>query len=1328
MYHYGNKSLFILFLMFSLYQVNGIAILTEEDWVAQPRILKVVGEESGIEYPLSTLQNVTYKPSDITFFFFPVNTRDFSNFKLYVEGIFISRFSSPDYSESNIFLYEMYFLVCNQEVPSVLSYPQDTYHLTANVSYIDIYPNQGSLRGCIIVSSSLPPGLSLDTDSCQIVGIPTIPISICATIEASYPREFTGVVCFDVIVCNGTVLEIWRQYQSDPFTEYYSIYSILEETVIYSEPVYSTQRSNQFVTHHLCVPEGEYRVETGNSLSLYWRSGSFLMIQAVVSELYIDPVVDLNYDVVTGYTNQVFELSYPIVSHSLWYYKLEWDPNWLTADLESWGVESVVIPNSPTQYHLLQRSFLIQNPDKCGMLRLIYTCQYGIAVFINGLGVFSRGVPFNLTENTFSSYSYEEWDYHELTLSCCSLRQGANRLSIALVNSNAPSSLPDFDVILRVLPASIQRVLYGASIKGSPVDEDSDLLIDQSSIDLYRCAMCLSQLFVIDYQTVGAHSITALTLVCTSTSIFCPTSLRIEGRLSPDPWDLISEISNLVWWEYGYRKLIILPSHMPYNQFRISNIKSSFGFTWILTSLDFVLLRIDPSIHEFTYPSITVYVDIQMDPLSPTPHIFINYHSDSLPDGLMIDSATGIIVGMPTSNAHSGVFTITALTVHGDTAIGTVHFTVALCPTNSSRVTLGLLELGNSSLYSMAIYFGTSSMVPIYTYSDFPSTSPIHVFDLCLEPSVYTLKCSGGDSGWVYPSYFFITVNSMHISLISSFVPPSSMEPSVNVFFSTLIPFEARTTKWECLGEGEPSSDWLSSTVPLGWKTTVLTCAAPDDQNTAYFRYIMTVNQLSVYSVLQCEMEFTGGIIMYLNGYRVARFFLPKNVTPDTRAEGSNDLKMKHTSILLREQGAVEGSNVIGVEVHRSENCTAVKCNFTFTMSAIFLVQENCELMNTVSKFEAVIDDLYHVDLSDLVSSSLNSFYIYSLRRRSSILWTFENRERVMFNGVTVYTGNYDEELFYQFYGKTEEGIEQFIPLTSQTIKKNDQTSWLLNVTMMGLNSYQFTVRGYWYSNALINLHRLASIYTKGHTLVCPASDEYPSVTDGMISPGMCPPSYEGYSYRECIAGVLSEVHFDRCLEKAPADLKYETQNYVVVVGVRYLIDRPSVSNIVTHFMIDETTPLPEGFELMIDSGEIVGVAHTTFPSLPIIVYACNHHSHTATEITMQAVLAECPATSELGEGKMGDMAVVRCTLFWWFQSQKVMECVLDGASGVGIWEHRSGICGNLVWDIGGAILLICCILVAFHMVHCFRKVVVKKRIIRRGNRMLKCLHAVNPI
>ena len=105
----------------------------------------------------------------------------------------------------------------------------------------------------------------------------------------------------------------------------------------------------------------------------------------------------------------------------------------------------------------------------------------------------------------------------------------------------------------------------------------------------------------------------------------------------------------------------------------------------------------------------------------------------------------------------------------------------------------------------------------------------------------------------------------------------------------------------------------------------------------------------------------------------------------------------------------------------------------------------------------------------------------------------------------------------------------------------------------------------------------------------CPAMGEYPSVGEGEISPAGCPEGFRGYAYRECHEGVLGEVKMDKCEYKVPDRLQYENNNMVFVMGTQGSSGIPSYRNIITELGMQEDTPLPEGFTLNAETGEITG-------------------------------------------------------------------------------------------------------------------------------------------
>ncbi|KAM7453212.1 hypothetical protein BLSTO_06045 [Blastocystis sp. subtype 1] len=78
----------------------------------------------------------------------------------------------------------------------------------------------------------------------------------------------------------------------------------------------------------------------------------------------------------------------------------------------------------------------------------------------------------------------------------------------------------------------------------------------------------------------------------------------------------------------------------------------------------------------------------------------------------------------------------------------------------------------------------------------------------------------------------------------------------------------------------------------------------------------------------------------------------------------------------------------------------------------------------------------------------------------------------------------------------------------------------------------------------------------------CPAVGEYPSVGEGQISPSTCAEGFRGYSYRECVGGVLGDVKTDKCEYKLPARLQYENTNMEFVLNTQVSSGLPTYRNI----------------------------------------------------------------------------------------------------------------------------------------------------------------------
>ena len=204
----------------------------------------------------------------------------------------------------------------------------------------------------------------------------------------------------------------------------------------------------------------------------------------------------------------------------------------------------------------------------------------------------------------------------------------------------------------------------------------------------------------------------------------------------------------------------------------------------------------------------------------------------------------------------------------------------------------------------------------------------------------------------------------------------------------------------------------------------------------------------------------------------------------------------------------------------------------------------------------------------------------------------------------------------------------------------------------------------------------------------CPAMGEYPSVGEGEISPAGCPEGFRGYAYRECHEGVLGEVK----MYKVPDRLQYEN-NRVLVLGI------PSYWTIITEFSMQEDTPLPEGFTLNPQTGEITGKATAEMEVADLVVVGKNPKGVKVVVILIRVRKGPCPS-----EGVLESVAVCQCSEQGSYVGTQKRGCVLGEKDGV--WEKASGNCVSVI----GIVILILVVIVVMRRTR--KAKVVKKAVI----------------
>ena len=157
------------------------------------------------------------------------------------------------------------------------------------------------------------------------------------------------------------------------------------------------------------------------------------------------------------------------------------------------------------------------------------------------------------------------------------------------------------------------------------------------------------------------------------------------------------------------------------------------------------------TIPELSYPATTIFKDNEMGEVYANSEFYYNFEvSPALPDGIVIDSSTGMISGTAKTEMPTTIYSITATKLTGGTSTATFSLSVEICTDGRSLVTLVARTdyFPEEASYKVYQGAGTSSTV-VASNNGFPMAYALNYGDFCLNDDIYTLQLldSYGDGG-----------------------------------------------------------------------------------------------------------------------------------------------------------------------------------------------------------------------------------------------------------------------------------------------------------------------------------------------------------------------------------------------------------------------------------------------------------------------------------------------------------------------------------------------------------------------------------------------------
>ncbi|KAK8797650.1 hypothetical protein WA171_005182 [Blastocystis sp. BT1] len=372
------------------------------------------------------------------------------------------RFTILPYSDDNVCLSELQFLVCNRPSVSSIEYPETEYSFYKDYEQISISPIQYGYSDCSI-QPSLPDGMSIDPNTCIISGVSHSLGSQQYTVTSTMVTPpIQSILNLTFIHCSGTVYrtQMIIRYEYDQIT----IHDTSDESIIYQIQPGHSQGSFGLETHYLCITADRFDV-VFNLTTTYWMSSSYYYMYVLLPDGEEEMVLKGRYDADQKNVHHHY-VRCPSINHSeQWYYKMgEVPTNWFGDDTSGWSQAARgSFPDSTNRIQLYKKTFNIASLNEVSGLIVSIRYRYGVIVYLNGNEAWRNGVIGDLSTSSTVDNSYTDLKYYVVTLPgkqmqtstvtspVTFLQSGSNTIAIAIIAIDDTQLTSYFDTVVRLM-------------------------------------------------------------------------------------------------------------------------------------------------------------------------------------------------------------------------------------------------------------------------------------------------------------------------------------------------------------------------------------------------------------------------------------------------------------------------------------------------------------------------------------------------------------------------------------------------------------------------------------------------------------------------------------------------------------------------------------------------------------------------------------------------------------------------------------------------------------------------------------------------------------
>ena len=1276
--------------------VNGLRVYTQS-FLSALRSFSFSGSMDGSDYsPFITVSNVA------------INTVQHTSWSTYSQQsawrYYRGSFSSPG---SILYLYEMQPAVCNVQPISTIVYPQSSYTYYVNNDYFEIRPSDSLITNCT-TTSSLPSGLSLDSQTCILSGIPTSVFpNATITIHSSMNGGISGSFSLQIVNCQGKMVEILRTYKSDATLELFTIWDEMTKEVIMSVGPDNANPSNQDVATHLCLTTDRIGIEMGEES---WSALSYLYVRLLLKGDRIETIARARRDPALNLPNYyIISLEYLVKPGDEWLYKHSEVPqNWYDASVTTgWNTSSYgLFPDSTNRIQLYKKTFNVDSLANITSFSINVQYCYGIIIVMNNREIFRYGVEGELTSESQATTSVYEVYYHMVTFpvktyeteespSVANIVEGMNTIAIAIVSVTTSQLSSIFDCTIRLIEKEEHSRVFEYNVLSSGISGTNTYPFDHYHGYVISNSGSMGNQLTIEF--INRREWINMMVISNDldSNDYNVNSFTFSAK-NPEDEDYIplKVVSGLEWSFAGQNKQIWILNNKPYNRYRWNTIKSSGTNGWRITMLDLRIESMDFDVPALSYTSpLTIFQNIEMAEVYPNSEFYTAFNvTPALPTGITIDSTTGMISGT-TGEVGSGDYIISATKVTGGAVSFTLHLIVSYCTGGRSLITMTVRTDFSPSEGSYALYSGRDTSGTVVSSVDrFSQSSSLVYYDFCLPDNLYTmqLRDSWGD-GWYNPAGMMLSVDVGEFRFEVEQVDAGNK----NVLFSSYLPFQSAFTDWKIQRE-EVSNDWLQIGYDdSDWEVTKAEEIGTATPITVYLRHHFSIPSIEDYPVLNVLVKFGGGLIAYMNGLKIARFNLPSDVTSSTEAPTEHDASRPvFFHVIMNMVNASSLDNVIAIELHRAVD-TSSSVPVSFYATGVFGVSDcsilRDSMLNVISTplSDGTTDNFF--DLSPLATSR------FELVNYPYIEWQIENLEGSRFNGYGLLTSNDASQWGFSWYGRLSD--PDFITLqqiAGESTKSRLRSVYSVPAGLIGFSALRWQIDAVPSSGTPPPVTELMTLYCKASGTICYGDEVYPSVYEGQISPAACASGFTGYSYRECIDGVLGEIKTDQCHYKIPSNIQYQADHYVLVKDIPFTTDAPSYDNIILEWYLLEGEVLPNGLSLNKETGIISGTPVNVTEPTAFTIMGGNPSGVNNAIVTISVRLGECRADGVWPTTPIDSVATYDCGVQGSYFGTQTRACILGSKDGE--WQEISGICISYLSLVIAIVVVVVILLVVVYL------------------------------